>query len=447
MSPPGGHPPGGIPLEAEAATGVYLAAMISALMLLCLPAFAPAQDDPARDAFQKLQDVLGKAKTVTLRAETEANAADERIRVTTTALFRDLRASISGRQKVQETEEEFATVVDDGKLHVRQGPMASTTEVPKQYAADLRKLLVTVGVLPISGMIQSGTARGQIGAPEKFMTISDLKLSDDGGSLRYTLKFKGVETLAMFGDEVACTLRFDPASGKITDRTLVFASQGVRCTITETYELTLDAEIPDASLKLPGRKAPPRKLFRPALCWSTQCPVDLADAKEGRWMTYVIQGGASQTRYSLRVVGTVGADWLIEAWFETETMVKYGWLYQVGPDRQVRKAWIAAEGDAAWASVPVKENTKPETPQNDTKVSRETKQVKAGSFDCERLDVTTPFGGGTLKSTSWVSKDLWAFIPTKDHPGGLVMMESGSASTTLDAKGEDAKPTLPIPKE
>jgi hypothetical protein len=227
---------------------------------------------------------------------------------------------------------------------------------------------------------------------------------------------------------------------------MVFASQGIRCTITETYELTLDAEIPDASLKMPERTPAPRKIFRPALCWSTQCPVDLADAKEGRWMTYRIHASRGDTVYSLRVVGKVGADWLIEAWFETEAS-KYAWLYRVGPDRLVRKAWVVAEGDTAWTSVPVKENEKPEAPKADTKVSRETKQVKAGSYDCERLDVETASGGGTLKSTSWVSKDLWAFMPTKDHPGGLVMMESGFATTTLEAKGEDGKPTLPLPKE
>ncbi|HVE40062.1 MAG TPA: hypothetical protein VNM14_09260 [Planctomycetota bacterium] len=424
--------------------------MVETLILLCLSALSPLQDDPARDALRRLQDVLGKAKTVTLRAETEIEVANERVSASSTVLFKDDRVRISGKQKINATEQEFATVVENDKVHVRIEFMAPESfEVPKGYAAELRKLVVVAGVVPTtSALAQSKVARDQCRTPEKFMSISDLKLSDDGKSLRYNLEFKGVNTLDALGGRLACTLRFDPASGKITDRSTVFAAQGIRGTITETYELTLDADIPDSSLKLPERKAPKRETFRPALCWATQCPVDLADAKEGRWMTYRIHATRGDTVYSLRVVGKVDADWLIEAWFETEES-KYAWLYQVGPDRRVRKSWVVAEGDAAWTSVPVKEPNPeaPDAPKSEIKVSQEARQVKAGSFDCTRLDVTKPLGNSSLKSTSWVSKDLWAFMPTKDHPGGLVMMESGFATTTLEAKGEDAKPTLPLPKE
>jgi hypothetical protein len=422
--------------------------MLPNLILLWVAALSPAQDDPARDALQRLQDVFRNAKTVTLRAQTELGAARGRESATSTVIFKDSRVSISGIQKTGTTEQAFATIVDSGKIHIRFDQLRPLSfEVPKDYAAELRKLVPVVGVVLVSALTQSKTARDQIRTPEKYMTLSDLKLSDDGKSLRYSLKFAGINTLDIFGT-FSCTLRLDPATGKITGRTLSTLAAGVEVTVTESYELTLDAEIPDALLKVPEEKPVPRNAFKPTECLSTQCPVNVADAKEGRWTRYLTKTEVSETRYSLRVVGRAGADWLIEAWFETETL-KYAWLYQVGADRQVRKAWVAAEGDTAWTSVPVKEGPKPaaDGPKIDSKESEEKKQVLGGDFDCQRVDATINLDGRNYTSSSWYSKDVWRFVPGKDHHGGLVAMESGSASTVLEAKGEDGKPTIPLPKE
>jgi len=425
--------------------------MITTLIVLCLPAFAPVQDDPARAALQRIEVVLGRAKTITLRSQTEIKAMDEAVRITATVLFKGPRASITGTQKSDKSEESFATLIDDGTLHVQfAGQQQAPVPLPQEYLAELQLLLVRAGVFPLSTLTHPKVARERVGTPGKLIEISELKLADDSRSLTYTLRFLGTHLLDAFGGTCSCALRFDPDSGKPTGRTLTASTpDGKKVSITETYELTLDAEIPDGSFKMPERKAAARNGFKPTECISTQCPVDLADARKGRWMTYLMKTSVSETRYSLRVVGRIDADWLIESWFETDTM-KYAWLYRVGADRQIRKAWAAAEVDSAWTPVPVKEAPKPVTPDSpkvDSKESEEKKQVHGGAFDCKRIDATLTIGGREYKSSSWYSKDVWRFVPGKDQPGGLVAMESGDASTALDAKGEDALPTIPLPKE
>ena len=163
---------------------VYWAAMIGTLILLSFPAFAPVQDDPARDALKRLQDVLSGAKTVTLRARTECKAAGELITVTSTALFKDSRVLISGSQKVKTSEHSYSTLVQGDRLYAgSDGHTESVVDVPREYPAELRRLIVLAGVLPVSALTQSKIARGQIQRPEKLTAISDLKLSSDARSL------------------------------------------------------------------------------------------------------------------------------------------------------------------------------------------------------------------------------------------------------------------------
>jgi hypothetical protein len=165
-------------------------------------------------------------------------------------------------------------------------------------------------------------------------------------------------------------------------------------------------------------------------------------------MAYLIRSGAAETRYTTRIVGKADADWFIESWFETGTL-KYGLLYRIGAEGRIRKAWAATEGEATWTSILVKETPRPVSPEPPSlkKESDEKKQVKGGTYDCRRVDVTLTLGGSEYKSSSWYSKDVWRFQPAKDQPGGLVALETSGASTVLEGKGEDAKPTIPLPKE
>ena len=415
-------------------------------MLLCLPALLATQDDPARDALKRIDEVLGKARTVTLRSRTEAKSGGDSVIVTTTVLLKQDRVSISGSQTSPNGEQAFASIVEGGRLQVRfQGLRDEVVELPKSYPAEFRATLVRCGVFPISTLTHPKIAGDRVRTPASIIEVTELKLGEDSRSLTYGLKFHGIPALEAFGGAFACTLRFNPETGAMTSRTLTAnAPDGRKVTISETYDLTLDAEIPDALLKMPERK---RLSFKPTECSSSQCPVDPADAREGRWLTYRMQAGSSETRYTIRVVGKVEADWFIEGWVETDTM-KYALLYRLGADGRIRRAWAAAEGDPAWTPIAVKEPPKPitEAPSLAKKESDEKKQVQGGTFDCKRIDVTLTIGGVEYKSSSWYSKAVWKF-QGKDSPGGLVAMEASSANTVLEALGEDAKPTIPLPKE
>jgi len=72
--------------------------------------------------------------------------------------------------------------------------------------------------------------------------------------------------------------------------------------------------------------------------------------------------------------------------------------------------------------------------------------VKAGAFESKKLDVTVNVQGKDYNSLSWYSKDVWKLYTGSEH-GGLVAMEASGSKTTLEAKAEDAKPTIELPKK
>jgi hypothetical protein len=78
------------------------------------------------------------------------------------------------------------------------------------------------------------------------------------------------------------------------------------------------------------------------------------------------------------------------------------------------------------------------------KESNEKKEVKAGSFDSKRLDVTVNVQGKDYTSTTWYSKDVWKIAMPSEH-GGAVAMEASGSKTSLEAKADDAKPTIELP--
>jgi hypothetical protein len=426
--------------------------MIRTLMLICLPALAPAQDDEAaRVVLTRVEEALARAKTITLRSRGEAQSLGESVGFAATVLLKGARASITSTQKVRSAEQSFVCIIQDGRLQVHfDGIKDASVELPEAYPAELRTMIARCGIFPLFALTHPSLMGDQVRSPGKIVQISNLKLGEEARSLTYTLTLHGMPALDAFGGAFSCTLRLDPASGKMLGRTLTASTaDGRKATISETYEVTLDADLPDALLRMPERKSARQGGYRPTECLSTQCPVELADAQVGRWMTYLTKTSLAETRYSLRVVGKIDTDWLIESWFETDTM-KYAWLYQVGPDRRIRKAWTVAEGDPEWTPVPVKETPKlasPDTARVDSRESEEKKQVAGGIFDCTRIDATLKLSGASYKSSAWYSKDAWRFVSGKDQPGGLVAMESGDARTTLEARGEDARPTVPLPKE
>ena len=189
--------------------------------------------------------------------------------------------------------------------------------------------------------------------------------------------------------------------------------------------------------------------YTPADCFNNQYTGDLADAKEGRWVSYVTEAGGSKTTMTTKIVGKDGGNWWVESWMDAGSMA-YGYLFVVGSDKKISKAWAAPKDGKEWKEITVKEPPKPqggqEGPKPTIKESSEKKEVKAGAFDCKKLDVTVNVQGKDYNSLSWYSKDVWRIGMCSEH-GGLVATEGSGSKMALDSKGEDGKPTIELPKK
>ena len=176
---------------------------------------------------------------------------------------------------------------------------------------------------------------------------------------------------------------------------------------------------------------------------------DLADAKEGRYVTYVSEAGGSKTSTTVKVVGKDGGNYWVEYWMDMGSMA-YGYLWVVGKDKKISKAWAAPKDGKEWKEIKVTEPPKAgpagDAPKPTIKESDEKKEVKAGAFQSHKVDVTVNVGGKDYNSQSWFSKDAWKLYSGGEH-GGLVAMEASGSKTSLDAKGEDGKPTIELPKQ
>jgi hypothetical protein len=187
--------------------------------------------------------------------------------------------------------------------------------------------------------------------------------------------------------------------------------------------------------------------YKPADCFNNQYAGDLADAKVGRSVTYAMEAGGQKTLMTTKIVGKDGDAWWIESWMEMPSMA-YGFLWKVGSDKKISEGYAAAKDDKEWTKITVKEPPKVEGQaggQKPTiKESNEKKEVKAGAFDCKKLDVTVNVQGKDYTSIMWYSKDVWKIAMPSEH-GGTVAMEASGSKTSLEAKAEDAKPTIELP--
>ena len=188
--------------------------------------------------------------------------------------------------------------------------------------------------------------------------------------------------------------------------------------------------------------------YKPTECFNNQYFGDLADAKEGRFVTYVSEASGSKSSQTVKVVGKEGSDFLIEHWMDMGSMA-YGFLFRVGADKKITKAWAAAKGDKEWTAITVKDPPAAQGGESSKPVikeSSEKKDVKAGGFDCKRLDVTVNVQGKDYTSVTWYSRDVPRIYIGSEH-GGAVAMEASGSTTALEAKGEDGKPTMELPKK
>ena len=182
--------------------------------------------------------------------------------------------------------------------------------------------------------------------------------------------------------------------------------------------------------------------FKPKECYNNQYAGDLADAKVGRSVTYATEAGGSKTLMITKIVGQDGDAFWIESWMDMGSMA-YGFLFKVGKDKKITEAYAAAKDEKEWTKIEVKEPPKADAQQGEKptiKESNEKKDVKAGSFDCKKLEIT----GKGYSMTAWYSKDVWKIAMPSEH-GGTVATEMAGSKTTLEAKAEDAKPTIDLP--
>jgi hypothetical protein len=199
---------------------------------------------------------------------------------------------------------------------------------------------------------------------------------------------------------------------------------------------------------LPGMGGGSGGGFKPAECISTQFAGDLSAAKEGQFVTYVSDNSGNKMTQTVKVVGKDGSDWLVEHWMDMGSMA-YGYLFQIGGDKKIKKAWAAAKGDKEWTSITVKEPPpagNADGPKPTIKESSEKKEVKAGTFDCKRIDMTVKVQDKDFQTVSWFSKDAPRLYTGGEH-GGAVAMEAAGSKTWLEAKGDDAKATIELPKK
>ncbi len=161
---------------------------------------------------------------------------------------------------------------------------------------------------------------------------------------------------------------------------------------------------------------------------------EIADARVGRWMRYVTEGSGVTT---VKVVARTGDGWWIEEWKDAD-----GVLVCVSPEGKVVRAWSAAKGDRRWRPMRVGSEDGFGFEHFDLGLgeSKERKSVKAGEFDCTHVH-GTPMLDMNVPPT-WFSKDVWTFHEGDAKRGGLVAIGD---TTWLDATGEDARPTMPLP--
>jgi hypothetical protein len=184
--------------------------------------------------------------------------------------------------------------------------------------------------------------------------------------------------------------------------------------------------------------------YKPKECFNNQYAGDLADAKVGRSVTYASEAAGSKTLLTTKIVGQDGDAWWIESWMDMGSSAT-GYLFKVGKDKKITEAYVALKDDKEWTKIEVKEPPKVDGQQAEKptiKESSEKKDVKAGSFDCKKLEIS----GKGYSMTAWYSKDVWKIAMPSEH-GGTVATETSGSKMTLEAKAEDAKPTIELPKK
>lgn len=213
--------------------------------------------------------------------------------------------------------------------------------------------------------------------------------------------------------------------------------------------LVCAAGVSCGGLPVPGMGGGGGGGYTPTECFNNQFPGDLSNAKEGQEVVYATDAGGQTTTQTVKVVGKDGSDVLVEQWMDMPSM-GYGFLFAVGADKKIKKAWAAPKDGKEWTSITVKDPPAAQgggdAPKPTIKESSEKKEVPAGAFAAKRLDVTVNVQGKDYTSVSWFSKDVPPIYMGSEH-GGVVAAEASGSKTLLKSLKQDAKATIELPKK
>jgi hypothetical protein len=209
-------------------------------------------------AFGKLEGILEKARTITIKSECKGPQDGPRLYTRSygkTLLEEGNRVSMLGKQ-VGGSEKGYYMILSNGRItrcffDVDQG--GPKMQASKTLTRDAIAMIVRLGLGPLSFSVLRPTGKDTFvpftAAKDSFL-YADLDEGEDGNSktLSYTLKARDGSL------DVAVKLWYDPTSARLIKRTVTQRdkARGPE-SATEIYtEFVLDAEIPADEFKVPG---------------------------------------------------------------------------------------------------------------------------------------------------------------------------------------------------
>lgn len=213
------------------------------------------QEPTAEETFRKIEESIGRAKTLSVRFQLEARSSARKLQSCSgTLLAKDAgRMNFDMRAQLGELKLDRLVVGDGSRLFVDYGQAGQRREeVPKRLRSDLNAMLSRSGFFIDCFGGGFPLAEGSK-APKEVYLPSDLKREkDDQGAetLTYKLKVAG----GLVEDPWSVRLWYD-SHLKPTKRSLAIRFRGVDTVIMETYTgFTIDSDISDEKFKLPAGK-------------------------------------------------------------------------------------------------------------------------------------------------------------------------------------------------
>ncbi len=206
------------------------------------------QDGTAEEAFRKIEERIGKAKTVKLKfrlqVDSKEDEAEKREEASGIVLVKEGNRALVELKEASEKGETGVRWVSDGKrvktLTTFLKESTSEETLPDRLGDRVTAALVRVGAVVLA---EPPDGEGEIG---KKYGVSDFKVGEDDGGSR-TLTYR----LAIEGDLADVRLWYDPKTLVLVKRTVSAKTEMGEVRIAETYgEFVLDGEIPDATFRL-----------------------------------------------------------------------------------------------------------------------------------------------------------------------------------------------------